>query len=259
MDHPCAVILDQQALGFQMGDHLGHHRVGIALAVPQVEGYAEGAELAFQRGAADGDEMGPERAVARTAALQLRRGLACAVAEHRVFLGHCRSGRIEALEVLQRHRALGREGAVALGQELPGLALVADGNDQQTHLEPPIAEMGVAPDRVAPKAENPLQALADDRTAQVADMHRLGHVRAGEVDHHLARCVDHRSPGVGAIRGDLVGADRQGAVSQLQIDEAGAGDLDRSQTRIVRQSFSDTGCQLAWIGLQRLGGGQRPV
>ena len=259
VDHPGTVILDQQALRFQMGDHLGHHRIGVTLAVPQVEGHAEGAELAFQRGAADGDEMRPEGAVARTAALQLRRGLACAVAENRVFLGRCRSGGIEALEVLQRHRALGREGAVALGQEFVGLALVADGDDQQTHLEAPVAEMGVAPDGVAPEAEDALQALADDRAAQVADMHRLGHVRSGEVDHHLAGGVDHRGTGVGVVRGDFGGAGRQGAVGQLQIDEAGARDLDRRQARIVRQPFSDTGRQFAWIGLQRLGSGQRPV
>ncbi|MNS48254.1 hypothetical protein D3C72_808170 [compost metagenome] len=259
MDHLGAVIFDQQAGFLQVRQHFRHQGIGVGLAVPQVEGDVQGAELALQRGAADGDEVGPQGAVAGTAVLQLSGGLAGAVAEGGVFLGLGGGLGIEAFQVLQRDRTLGREGAVALGHEGVGQVLVAAGGDQQAHLEAPVAEVGVAPDGVAAEAEQPLQALADDGRAQVADVHRLGHIGAGVVDDDLARRRVQRGAGQGFVGGHLGGALGQGGVGELQVDEAGTGDLDRRQTRVGAQAFGDAGGQLARIGLQRLGGGQGAV
>ena len=65
--------------------------------------------------------------------------------------------------------------------------LVQHGDDQQAHLEAPVAEVGVAQHLVAAEAVEPLDRLADDRGAQVADVHLLGDVGAAVVDEHPPR------------------------------------------------------------------------
>ncbi len=232
MDHLGAVVGDQQAGLFQVRQHFGHQGIGVRLAVPQVEGDVQGAEFALQRGAADGDEMGPQGAVTGAAVLQFCSGLAGAVAESGVFLGLGGGQRIEALQILKRHRTVGGEGTVAVGHEGQGQSLVAAGGDQEAHLEAPVAEVGVAPDDVAAEAEQPLQAFADDGGAQVADVHRLGHVRTGVVDDDLERRPVQRGAGQGLVGGDFCGALRQGGVGELQVDKAGTGNLDRGQARV---------------------------
>src|SRR5690606_1245206 len=54
-------------------------------------------------------------------------------------------------------------------------------------------------------------------------------------------------------------ASGQGRVRDLQIDEAGAGDLDRGQARITFKPGGDAGGQVARVGAHRLGGGQGAV
>ncbi|MNE09448.1 hypothetical protein D3C80_1021220 [compost metagenome] len=259
VDHLGAVIFDQQAGFLQVRQHFRHQGIGVGFAVPQVEGDVQSAELALQRGAADGDEVGPQGAVAGTAALQFSGGLAGAVAEGGVFLGLGGGLGIEALQVFQRDRAFSGEGTVAVGHEGQGQTFVAAGGDEQAHLEAPVAEVGVAPDDVAAEAEQPLQALADDGGAQVADVHRLGHVGTGVVDDDLARRRVQRGAGQGFVSGHLGGALGQGGVGELEVDEAGAGDFDRGQARVVAEALGHLGGQLARIGLQRLGGGQGAV
>jgi hypothetical protein len=94
--------------------------------------------------------MRPQGAIAGPPGLEFGRRLAGAVTEGGVFLGSGGGQRIEAFEVLQRHRSFAREGAFAFGQKGVGLAFVAGGDDQQAHLEAPVAEMGVAPRRCRP-------------------------------------------------------------------------------------------------------------
>ena len=69
----------------------------------------------------------------------------------------------------------------------PAAAMLGDprrqhGDDQQAHLEAPVAEVGVAQHLVAAEPVEPLDGLADDRGAQVADVHLLGDVGAAVVD-----------------------------------------------------------------------------
>ena len=240
VNHLGAVVLDQQALGLQVGDHLVHQGIGVALAVPQVEVDRQVVIFALQRLAADGDEVRPQGAIAGAAALQFGGRLAGAVAEGGVFLGLARRQRIEAIQISQRHRRLRREGTFAVGHEGVGQTFVAAGGDQQAHLEAPVAEVGVAGDVVAAQAEQPFQALADDGAAQVADVHGLGHVRAAVVDDHLAR-LDARGAGQFFIRRDLGRALGQGRVGQLHVDEAGTSHLDRGQARIGGQTLGHLG------------------
>ncbi len=119
--------------------------------------------------------------------------------------------------------------------------------------------MGIADHFVATEAEDALQAFTDDRGTQVADVHRLGHVRAAVIDHHLAGIGHTGGTGFVGVSSDFARTLRQGGIRQLHIDEAGTGDLDRGQGRMAFQMRGDLGGQFARIGLQRLGSGQRAI
>ena len=62
--------------------------------------------------------------------------------------------------------------------------------NDQPHLQPPITQMNVADHFIAVIAVDTLQALADDGSAQVADMKRLRHVGAAVVDDNLLILTD---------------------------------------------------------------------
>ena len=256
MHHAGALVVDQQALRLQQRDHAGDQRIGVGLALPQVKGHAQGAEVALQRRHRDVVHVLPEGPIAGAAGLQFGGRLAGAVTEGRVFLRARGRGRIEPLQILQRDRAFGGVGAVAL--EISGLAFVFQRRDQQPHLEAPVAEVRVAPDGVAPETEQALQALADDRRAQVADVHRLGDIGAAVVDDDLARLGHGRSAGHRA-GGHFGRAFGQRPVRHADIDEARPGDLDRGDLGAVLQMGCDLGRQIARIGPGLFGGGQGAV
>ncbi len=203
--------------------------------------------------------MLPQGAVAGSAALQFCGRLAGAVAESGVFLGLGGSLWIQAFEVFQRDGGFGGEGAIALGHEGVGKALVAAGGDQQAHLEAPVAEVSVADHFVATEAEDALQAFTDDGRAQVADMHWFGDVRAAVVDHNLAGVGHACGTGLVGVGGNLARTLRQGRIGQLHIDEAGTGDLDRRQGWMAFKVCDDLGGQLTRVGFQRLGCSQRAI
>ena len=86
----------------------------------------------------------------------------------------------------------------------------------------------------------------------MADMHRLGHVRPTEIDHHLARRLHH------VRTGPLIGCDLGGAfgievLGRTQIDEARAGDLGCADLRQAVQEIDQLAGQLPRIGLRLLG------
>ncbi len=72
--------------------------------------------------------------------------------------------------------------------------LVFERGDEEPHLEAPVAEVRVAPHLVAAKPEDALDALADDRRAQVTDVHGLRHVRPAVVDDHAALVLTSPAP-----------------------------------------------------------------
>ena len=78
-------------------------------------------------------------------------------------------------------------------------------------LRAPVAEMVVRDDLVPDEPRHARQAIADDRRAQMADVHRLGDVRAAEVDDDAARLFRRRhaqARGVGVERAEGVGEKR---------------------------------------------------
>ena len=93
--------------------------------------------------------------------------------------------------------------------------------DQHAEGRPPVADVVLPPHVVAQEPEHAGQRVADQRAAQVADVHLLGHVRGRVVDHDrlgVRRC-GHAEPGVGGERRHLR---RDELVGQRQVDEARA-------------------------------------
>ena len=69
---------------------------------------------------------------------------------------------------------------VGLERRLVAEVLVAV--EQDAELRAPVAEVVVGDDRVAQEAQQPRQGVADDRAAQMADVHRLGDVGRAVID-----------------------------------------------------------------------------
>ena len=118
--------------------------------------------------------------------------------------------------------------------------------------------MGVADGLVAAEAADALDRFADDRGPKVADVHLLGDVGPAVIDQHPSW----RGQGLGAgagIGGQGVGPRRQGRGADREIDEAGAGDLDRLYVRVARQGGGHGGGDLPGVPPGGLGGHQGPV
>ena len=119
-----------------------------------------------------GHELLPERAVLGVAGVELGGLGARGVLDGRVagldpVLG-------QAVEPGQLGHRVGRVGRLVAG--------VLPAPEDHAELRAPVAQVVVADDRVPERREDPGQALADDRRADVADVHRLGDVGRGVVD-----------------------------------------------------------------------------
>ena len=229
-------------------------------------------EVAFQGGPGDLGEVTPDQAIAETAGLQLGGRPAGPVAIVRIGLGPAGGEGIEPVQVGQA------DAGFQLRVDRPGLGLVesprlgrqtveqgrdsgigiAAGDDQQPHLEAPIAEVGVAHGLVAPEAIEPLDGLADDRGPQVADVHFLGHVGPAVVHQHAPDRL-READADAIILGQGVGPVRQRRVAHFQIDEARSRDLHRGDPGRPLQGFSHRGRDLPGVALRRLGRRQGAV
>ncbi len=85
--------------------------------------------------------------------------------------------------------------------------------------------MVVGDDVVAERAQAALHGVADDDRADVADVHRLRDVRRRVVDDDALTRAERAQPEV-RVRHDLGGASPQPPVRDVQVHEAGAGDLE---------------------------------
>ena len=104
--------------------------------------------------------------------------------------------------------------------------------DEHAELRAPIADVILAHDLVPTEVEDAGQRIADDRGAQVADVHLLGDVRLGVVDHGRARNGErrHAQPGVEPALCHL-GRDRR--VRHREVDEPGPGHLAARHDAVV--------------------------
>src|SRR6266513_63958 len=90
-------------------------------------------------------------------------------------------------------------------------------------LSPPVADMIIADHFVSEKFGDPRQRIAQHDAANVADVHRLGHVGRSEINHDafLQHCFGNADPFIAQDLYRFV-SDRVG--TQRKIDEAGASD-----------------------------------
>ena len=132
-------------------------------------------------------------------------------------------------------------------------------DDEQAHLEAPVAEMRVAPDLVAAKAEHALDAFADDRRAQMA-RHACPWRRSGR--------HNRRRRGVGRGERSRRRADRRrwparassARVGDREVEEARTGDRRRWRRSWRRRRAGDDASAISRGGLPAgLGRGQRAV
>ena len=185
-----ALVLHEEPFGAQIGHHVRNVRIGVRFAVPEVEIDIEGVEVTLLRRHRQRTVMRPDLAIAGGARLQARGRFAGAVAKRVVVLRAGRGLRIDRLQIVERDRVelrarFTRRRRVGIDRREAFFEV----RDQKPHLEAPVAEMRIAPHAVAAEAEQPLDALADDRRAQMAHMHRLGDVGTAVIDDDASRCL----------------------------------------------------------------------
>ena len=124
--------------------------------------------------------------------------------------------------------------------------------EQHAELGAPVADVVLPDHRVAEELEDARDGVADDGRAQVADVHLLGQVRRGQVDHHALRraCLAHAETFVGE---GAVEAGGEPDVILEEVEEAGAGDLHLGQLLVGGDCLDQPGGQVARLHPGRLG------
>src|SRR5687767_8835217 len=90
--------------------------------------------------------------------------------------------------------------------------------DQHPELRPPVPDVILADDPVSLKFDDAADGIADDRAAEVADVHLLGDVGAGIVDYHGLRWGCERGAET-AVCDDRRELPRQPARAQADVDK----------------------------------------
>ena len=153
--------------------------------------------------------------------------------------------RVEGFQVAEFRRC----GALA------GAAQVRQVREQHAELGAPIADVVLADDFMAQRFQYARHGVADDRAAQVADMHLLGEVRRGVVHDDLvgASCA------LDAWRREALSNERR---CQGDVDEAGAGNFNALRNVLhtigLKRGHHRLG-HVAWLAAGPLRGGHRAV
>ena len=185
----------------------------MALAANEIERNAKAPVDVLELGQAELDKLLPQGEVLRVAALQLHQLAPGLVQPLLVLLRPLVALDVHPLQLLDR-RGLQRFGF----EEMPVP------HDQDAELRAPVAEMVVRDHPVSKESVHPVERIADDRRADMPDVHGLGHVGAGVVDDHgMSRAgAGHTQPLV-----PLDGLQVAGQVLRLEeeVDEPGSRDL----------------------------------
>ncbi len=133
-----------------------------------------------------------------------------------------------------------------LGEVQPGQVEVLLDHllDEHAELAAPVADVVLGDDGVARRGEHPVEAVADDRGAQVPDVHELGDVGGAVVDDDPLRLGGHLDAGVRVL--EHLGRDlREHVRPDADVDEAGAGDLHRLAQVVEVEACHQVGRDLA--------------
>ena len=245
-DDPGALALDSQTLLLKVLHHGGDVGIGIAFSQP---GFKVDIQVVVDPGHVRNGQVHnvlPDGTVAPAALLQLKGGGVGLVGKGGILLLLGGSGGVDLLQLGNGEGRLGGvfAGVVRVKVAQVGLALLQLG-DNQTHLQAPVPQVNVTDGIVAKEPVQPLDALADDGRAQVADVQGLCHVGPAVVHHHGFALAGFDNA---EIRGGAHGFQvvLQEGIRQLQVDEAGHDSLHHGVVG---------GIQLGGHGLGNLDGG----
>ena len=203
--------------------------------------------------------MLPQRTIARAAVLQIRGRLARFFEPRRIGFAGCRRRRIDLFQIIHRHRRLRRVWPFEIHIEIDGRnAAMFDLRDELAHLQAPVAQMHIACDLPSVGTKESLQGVADHRGTQMSNMHRLGHIRATEIDDDGLALARFRRAKTRVLR-HRDHARGGGIIGHVEIDETRPGDLHLGEDRISLQPRRDLFGDRARILLGRFGRRQRAV
>ncbi len=131
--------------------------------------------------------------------------------------------------------------------------------DEHAELGAPVADVVAADHLLTGELQHPHDRVADHGRAQVADVHLLGDVRLGVVDHRGAGRLGERHAEAGRVGGAGREVPGDGGVGEGEVEEAGPGDLDVLDHLVRPDGVDDLGGQLARVALELLGEGQDAV
>jgi hypothetical protein len=121
-----------------------------------------------------------------------------------------------------------------------------------SELRAPVTDVVVGCNFVAEETGDAHEAVAEDRAADMADMHRLGDIRGAEIDEDflgLGRAGD-AEPGVGGEGGNGGGDE---GIFETEVHEPGSGDLGGGGEAGDIELREDVGGELARVGFFLLG------
>ena len=138
------------------------------------------------------------------------------------------------------------------------MLLFQKGN-QHPELSSPVTDVILTDDVMSFKLIEPGDAVADDGTAQVSDMHLFGNIRSGIIDDHCLRSIGfiNTQPVVVVIHFQQAVGEK--VVFQPQIDKSRPSDFRRFADVIQFKLCHNLFGQFPWIGFNLLGGGHDAI
>ena len=228
LDDDRAVAVLRDARGEQLLDHLGQPLVvdRLARGVARLQQHAEPAVDLPERDLGLVDDLAPARERRLVAGLQGDDPGPRPVGERLVGVELGARHAVQPVERGDRRRTGFDLAGFEVGVAPPRLGVLVEVLDQHPELGAPVAEVVLPDHGGAEVAEHPREAVADDRRAQVADVHLLGDVGRRVVDRPPAQPCSGRStpePVVGEAAVELA---PEALVRDRDVEEAGPGDLD---------------------------------
>ena len=217
-------------------DHTFQLRIVKAFAERHVEFHAESSIHGFKLRLRKPDHFMPDLQVFLISPLELYEFLFRRIEGDCVHPGARRDQLVNAFHFAER-----------IGRERSLVELSFPAQKQHPKLRPPVPDVIVPHNIVADESRDPRQGVAEERGADMADVHRLGDVRRTEVDHDSPRNGGrgHTQP---RIVHKVAEAFRQPRGLEAKIDKTGARDFGRLREGGDIELADDLLGKLAWVG-----------